>query len=67
MQLSELLPNLRELDRPDKLRAMQFLVSELAMEENALLDGESYPVWSPYNSVEAGCILLDALNEDRQG
>ena len=67
MQLSELLPNLRELDRPDKLRAMQFLVSELAKEEDILLSGESYSVWSPYNSFEAGSILLDALNQDSHG
>jgi hypothetical protein len=65
MELAELLPTLRELDRHDKLRAMQFLVSELAKEENALLSaGDSYPVWSPYNSFEAGSVLLDALKED---
>jgi hypothetical protein len=57
----QFLPTLRELDRPDKLRAVQFLVSELAMEENVILNGESYPVWSPHNSFEAGSILLDAL------
>jgi len=67
MQLSELLPNLRELDRPDKLRAMQFLVSELAKEEDILLNGQSYPVWSPYNSFDAANILLDALNQDSHG
>jgi hypothetical protein len=67
MQLAELLPNLKELDRPDKLRAVQFLVAELAMEEGALLKGESYPVWSPYSSFEAGTVLLDVLNKDRHG
>ncbi len=66
MELTELLPTLRELNRADKLRLMQFLVSELAKEENALLNiGESYPVWSPYNSFEAANALLNALKEDR--
>ena len=66
MELTELLPTLRELNRIDKLRLMQFLVSELAKEENALLNvGEAYPIWSPYNSFEAASTLLDALKEDR--
>jgi hypothetical protein len=65
MELAELLPTLRELNRSDKLRLMQFLVFELAKEENMLLNvGESYPVWSPYNSFEAANTLLDALKEE---
>ena len=66
MELTELLPRLRELDRSDKLRVMQFLVFEIAKEENALLNiGESYPVWSPFNSFEAASILLTTLKEDQ--
>jgi hypothetical protein len=67
MELTELLPTLQELNRFDKLRVMQFLVSELAKEEKALLRAdESYPVWSPYNSFKAASTLLDALEEDRR-
>ncbi len=66
MQLTELLPTLRDLDRGDKLRAMQFLVTEIAKEDNLLLEAnESYPVWSPYNSYDAASILLDALKEEK--
>lgn len=66
MEVAELLPTLRELNRSDKLRVVQFLVSELAKEENALLHvGESYPIWSPYDSFEAASALLDALKETR--
>lgn len=43
---------------------MQF-VTEPVTEENLILNGQSYPVWSPYNSFEAGSVLLDALIEDR--
>ncbi|MGH9897966.1 MAG: hypothetical protein ACRD63_00220 [Pyrinomonadaceae bacterium] len=66
MQLTELLPTLRELDRNDKLRAMQFLVTELAKEDNLLLQSdESFPIWSPYSSYDAASILLDALKENK--
>ena len=65
MELAELLPTVRELNRSDKLRLMQFLVFELAKEENILLNaGESYPVWSPFDSFEAADTLLDALKEN---
>ena len=65
MSLPELLPILRELDRADKLRALQFLAIELAREENALLaNGEDYPIWSPYHSFEAADILLNALKAE---
>lgn len=63
----ELLPSLKELSRADKLRAMQFLVFELAKEEDVLLKPEmSYPVWSPHESFEAANVLLDALKADWQ-
>ena len=62
MSLPELFPALRKLNRADKLRVMQFLVSELAKEEDPLLTaGEEYPVWSPYDTFDAAQTLLDAL------
>ena len=36
MNITELLPQLRKLNRADKLYVMQFLVSELAQEETDL-------------------------------
>jgi hypothetical protein len=65
MSLTELLPNLKELNRADKLRAMQFLLAEITKEEAVLLlpDGE-YPVWSPYDADEAGQTLLAALEAE---
>ncbi|MEW6212781.1 MAG: hypothetical protein AB1631_30930 [Acidobacteriota bacterium] len=62
MAVAELLPALKELPRADKLRVMQFLLSELAREEGDLLEaGAEYPVWSPYDSFEAASTLLNAL------
>ena len=62
MALPDLFPALRELNRADKLRAMQFLVSELAKEEDTLITaGEEYALWSPYNAFDAANTLLAAL------
>ncbi len=68
MSYSELLPTLQTLSRADKLKVMQFLVQELAAEEEALLlqPGATYSVWSPYNSHEAAQKLAALLEEERQ-
>jgi hypothetical protein len=64
MSVAELLPVLKELPRADKLRVMQFLLSELAR-EGALLEADTeYPVWSPYDSCEAAIGLSNALKTD---
>jgi len=69
MSLDELMPMLHELSRVDKLRLIQFLVVELAKEENIQLldDDQNYPIWSPYNAFEAADTLLGALAEDKIG
>jgi hypothetical protein len=62
MILDELLPTLRDLNRADKLRAIQFLAAELAKEENLWLDANAeYPVWTPVDAFEAAKILSDIL------
>lgn len=66
MSLNELAPLLSSLDRADKLRVMQLLIQELAKEEDALLSGNAYPIWSPYGSFEAANVLLEALNTEQK-
>lgn len=68
MSVSELLSTLQTLSRADKLKVMQFLVQELAAEEEALLlqPGATYSVWSPYNSHDAAQKLAVLLEEDKQ-
>ena len=63
MCLKELLPTLQTLPRADKLRIVQYLVSELAREEGITLfeADKNYPIWTPYNSFEAADTLLNAL------
>ena len=63
---SHLFSELSQLDRADKLRIMQFLVTELAKDEGVLLKPNAkYPLWSPYNSYEAAGTLLNLLNKDK--
>lgn len=68
MSVVELLSTLQMLSRADKLKVMQFLVQELAAEEEALLlqSGATYSVWSPYNSHGAAQKLADLLEEDKR-
>ncbi|MBI1258249.1 MAG: hypothetical protein GC204_12320 [Chloroflexi bacterium] len=66
MTTQELFDELRRLNRADKLRAMQVLVTELATEEDALLiPNASYEIWSPYDATDAAQTLLDMLEADK--
>ncbi len=58
----ELISTLRELSRSDKFYIMQILISELAQQETDLIKpNQSYPVWSPYDAVEAADTMLKFL------
>lgn len=62
MTVVELFPTLRSLPRADKLKVMQFLIAELAREEEPILEqGATYSVWSPLNSHEAAHKLAQLL------
>jgi ribonuclease D len=68
MVSSELISTLKGLNRSDKFYIMQILISELAQQETDLIKADqAYPVWSPYDAVEAADIMLKVLhaaNED---
>lgn len=60
----DLLDELRQLGRTEKLRIVQMLVNELAAEEEVLLTAEvQYDIWSPYDAADAASTLL-AIEED---
>jgi hypothetical protein len=62
MTVTELYPTLKSLPRADKLKVMQFLVAELAEEEEPTLQpGAIYNVWSPLDSYEAAHKLAQLL------
>ena len=68
MSFIELVPAVKELERADKLRLIQFLVLELAREEGVPLltaDAE-YPVYTPLNAFEAGDTLLKMLEKHQK-
>ena len=65
MTVSDLFLTLKSLSRADKLRVMQFLVAELAREEEPTLQpGATYSVWSPLNSHEASHKLAQLLESE---
>lgn len=67
MTLAELLLGLQQLSYEDKRRAVQFLMQEIAREEDALtlfeLDAESH--CSQYDANDAAQMLWEALEEDK--
>ncbi|MDX1993273.1 MAG: hypothetical protein SF029_12850 [bacterium] len=60
-----LIEELRQLNRVEKLRVIQMLVSQIAQEEE-ILTGTEYEVWSPYDAPGAAAILTEMLEEDRR-
>jgi hypothetical protein len=66
MTTAELFPTLKSLPRADKLKVMQFLIAELAKEEEPTLQaGATYSLWSPLNSHEAAHTLHHLLESER--
>lgn len=67
MKKTNLYPTLKNLSRADKLQVMQFLITELAKEEEIeLQQNVTYSIVSPYNSHEAAHKLGKLLEEDKQ-
>ena len=63
MVSSELIATLREMNRSDKFQIVQILISELAQQDTDLIKPDlAYPVWSPYDAVEAADTMLKVLN-----
>lgn len=67
MSLSELLPSLKELNHTEKLLAVQFLVNEMAKEENLYFrDDAEYSFWSQVDASEAAATLSQLLESEKQ-
>ena len=63
----ELLDELQQLDRTDKLAIIQMLADELAVEEaKYFIFGANYDVWSPYDAPEAAKTLLRMLDDEQK-
>ncbi len=68
MTVVELLPQLQALPRGEKLRVVQYLVGEIAREEELqpLVAGAAYEIWSPFGAAEAAVTLQSLLDQERQ-
>ncbi len=66
MSVIELMPAIKQLNREEKWRVMQFLISELAEEELLLKPNTASPVWSPHYAFEAADKLLHVLKEEEE-
>ncbi len=65
MTLSELLPAVRQLSAPEKLKLIRLLAEELdtAEEISPLEPFKTYNLPTPYNSFGAGAILMETLKQ----
>lgn len=68
MTVVELLPSLKALPRLEKLRVVEFLVGEIAREEELLpfAADTAYQVWSPYGAAEAASTLQGMLEQEKR-
>jgi hypothetical protein len=69
MTFTELIPSLQQLSYPDKLKAIQFLASQLAENtpsSSLLEEGKTYEIWSPYDAFSAERTLTQLLDEHTQ-
>ncbi|WP_434685001.1 hypothetical protein [Pseudanabaena minima] len=66
MTLTEILPSLQKLSHFEKVKAIQFLATELTKDEqnsDLLEDGKTYEIWSPYDAFSAEKVLTDMLQQ----
>lgn len=67
MSLTEVLPEVQALSRPDKIRLLHFLTKELERNESGLIEPDrAYPVWSPDTAFPAAEALLRALEDEKK-
>ena len=66
--LPTLLPAVRALSRPEKLRLLQFLADDLVREEESMpfQANATYPDWSPHDAIEAATTLQKLLEAEKQ-
>ncbi len=66
MTIEELMGELHKLKRVDKLRAIQALAQDLAVEEEGIIPNAHYEVWSPFDSASTANALLKMLEESER-
>ena len=62
MTITEVLPTLRTLNRQDKIRAIQFLESEVAKEDSIFADNREHEFISQTDAFEASQVLQKLID-----
>ncbi len=67
MTLNEVLPALHALPRAEKLRLIQLLAADVAIEESPAASdvNATYPVWSPHDAFDGAATLLRVLEQEK--
>lgn len=65
MTLADLLPAVRQLSAPEKLKLIRLLAEDLDSHEDIspLEPFKTYDLPTPYNSFGAGAVLMEALEQ----
>jgi hypothetical protein len=65
MTLIELLPAVRQLSAPEKLKLIRLLAEDLEKAEDIspLEPFKTYEITTPYNTFGAGAVLMESLNQ----
>ena len=66
MSLADVLPTLHNLPRDEKIEVIRLLSSDLLRQEgiDLLQDGQSYPLWTPFDAFDAAKSLQQMLDQD---
>ena len=67
MSLTELIPLVNNLSQSDKLSLFKLLAAQIPDAElQVIFSASEYPVWSPYDAVEAADILMQMIQDDQE-
>jgi hypothetical protein len=67
MSLTEIIPLVNNLSQPDKLSLFKLLAAQVPDAElQVIFSASEYPVWSPYDAVEASNILIQMIRDDQE-
>jgi len=67
MSLAELIPLVNSLNQSDQLSLFKILATKIPNAElQAIFSASEYPVWSPYDAIEASDILLQMIRNDQE-
>jgi hypothetical protein len=67
MSLSELIPLVNNLSQSDKLSLFKLLATQVPDAElQVIFSASEYPVWSPYDAIEAANILMQMIQDEQK-